>query len=151
MERGILGDWGKGDWGFDSSIYCIGRGLKELSKYSTMCIVCVGLSVVFSLMEGSPISNRLFSLSLKIGRFLGLEACFFCFGQCLLLTRNWMIARNMMRRQQSSQISSAVTEVQIGAEDLEDEDCWKYDIITAVLPAAVEHIQKEKAGEELEE
>jgi hypothetical protein len=59
-----------------------------------------------------------------------------------------MIARNMMRRQQSSQISSAVTEVQIGAEDLEDEDYWKYNNNTAVLPAGVEHVEKEKAGEE---
>ena len=56
-----------------------------------------------------------------------------------------------MRRQQSSQISSAVTEVQIGAVYLEDEDGQKYDIITAVLPAGVEHVEKENAGEEQEE
>ena len=62
-----------------------------------------------------------------------------------------MIAMNMMRRQQSNQISRAVTEVQIGAEDLEDEYGWKSDIITAVLPAAVEHAQKEKTGEEQED
>ena len=126
MERGILGDWGKVDWGFDFSIYCVGRWLKELSKYSTMCLVCVGLSIVFSLMLGSlgtgtPISIRLFSLSLKVGKLLVLED-FFCFFLGLLLTMSWMIARSMMRRQQSNQISSAVTEEQIGAEDLEDED-----------------------------
>ena len=149
MERGILDDWAKVDRSFDTLTDCVGRWLKDSSKHSTMCIVCVGLSVVFSLMEGSPISNRLFSLSLKIGRFLGLEACFFCFGQCLLLRRNCKIARSMMRRQQSNQISSAVTMVQIGAEDLEDEDCKKYEIITAVLPTGVEHF--EKAGEEQEE
>jgi hypothetical protein len=62
-----------------------------------------------------------------------------------------MIAMSMMRRQQSNQISSAVTEVQIGAEDLEDEDGKKYDIITAVLPAGVDHVEEEKAGEEQEE
>ena len=33
-----------------------------------------------------------------------------------------MIARMIMRRQLSSQISSAVTEVEIGAEDLEEDD-----------------------------
>ena len=56
-----------------------------------------------------------------------------------------------MRRQQSNQISSAVTEVEIGAEYLEDEDGQKYDIIIAVLPAGVEHVEKEKAGEEQQE
>ena len=74
---------------------------------------------------------------------------FFCFFLGLLLTMSWMIARNMIRRQQSNQISSAVTMVQIGAEDLEDEDCKKYEIITAVLPTGFEHF--EKAGEEQEE
>ena len=119
-----------------------------------MCIVFVGLSIVFSVMEvslgtGSLISIRLFSLSLKIGRLLVFEVCFLVL--VLLLTSDWMIARNMVRRQQSNQISRAVTEVQIGAEDLEDEDYYKYDIITAVLPAGVEHVEKEKAGEEQEE
>ena len=103
-----------------------------------MFIVCVGLSIVSSLMLGSlgtvsPISITLFLLSPNIERLLVLEVCFFGLG--LLVTRSCNIA---------------VTEVQIGTEDLENEDGYKYDIITAVLPAGVAHVEEEKAGEEQE-
>ena len=56
-----------------------------------------------------------------------------------------------MRRQLSSQISSAVTEVEIGAEDLEDDDdvldvyFYKYSV-----PASTEHVEHYKAGAEQE-
>ena len=52
-----------------------------------------------------------------------------------------------MRRQLSSQISSAVTEVEIGAEDLEDVDV-DVDIhffLNIFSPAGIEHVEEEKA------
>ena len=99
-----------------------------------MFIVCVGLSIVSSLMLGSlgtvsPISITLFLLSPNIERLLVLEVCFFGLG--LLVTRSCNIA---------------VTEVQIGTKDLDDEDGYKYDIITV----GVAHVEEEKAGEEQE-
>ena len=73
--------------------------------------------------------NYIDLLSPNIERLLVLEVCFVGLG--LLVTRSCNIA---------------VTDVQIGTEDLEDEDGYKYDIITV----GVAHVEEEKAGEEQE-